>query len=118
MKAKWYGAALFAATLAITGFSTGSVAYAATGESWQAIWPWDQPPAEFREVERQGFRDGVDGARKDYDHHRFPNVENRSEYRHPHMDASLREDYRRGFRRGYDDAMRHLMQPEEHRWGR
>jgi hypothetical protein len=53
---------------------------------------------------------------KDFDHHRFPNVENRAEYRHPHIEPGLREDYRRGFRRGYDDAMRHLMQSGDRHW--
>ena len=36
-----------------------------------------------------------------------------AEYKHPHVDASVREDYRRGFRRGYD-AMKHLMATNSH----
>lgn len=70
---------------------------------------WDAPPAEFRDIQRQGFHDGIEGARKDFDNHRPPNVNNREEYRHPHVSPSAREDYREGFRRGYDVAMRHLM---------
>jgi hypothetical protein len=70
---------------------------------------WDAPPAEFREIQRQGFHDGVEGARKDYDNHRYPNVNNRAEYRHPHVPPSARDDYREGFRRGYDVAMNHLL---------
>jgi hypothetical protein len=69
---------------------------------------WDRPPAEFREIQRQGFHDGVEGARKDFDHHRAPNVNDRDEYRHPHVSPSGREDYREGFRRGYEVAMNHL----------
>jgi len=69
---------------------------------------WDRPPYEFTEIQQRGFRDGVDGAGKDFDNHRAPNVENRKEYRHPHVDPSARDDYREGFRRGYDAAMRHL----------
>jgi len=69
---------------------------------------WDAPPAEFREIQRKGFRDGIEGARKDFDNHRPPNVNNREEYRHPHVDASMRDDYRDGFRRGYEVAMQHL----------
>ena len=69
---------------------------------------WDVPPHEFREVQRKGFHDGIEGARKDFDHHRAPNVEGREEYRHPHVDAARRDDYREGFRRGYDAAMQHL----------
>jgi len=70
---------------------------------------WDAPPPEFREIQRKGFHDGIEGARKDFDNHRRPNVNNRDEYRHPHVDPAMREDYREGFRRGYDTAMRHLM---------
>lgn len=69
---------------------------------------WDAPPAEFREAQRQGFHDGIEGARKDFQNHRPPNVENREEYRHPHVSRDLREDYRDGFRAGYDRAMSHL----------
>jgi hypothetical protein len=67
------------------------------------------PPGEFREVQRQGFHDGIEGARKDFDHHRAPDVNNREEYRHPHVDRAVRDDYREGYRRGYDVAMRHMM---------
>jgi hypothetical protein len=69
---------------------------------------WDAPPSEFRDVQRQGFHDGIEGARKDFDNHRPPNVENREEYRHPHVAHDQREDYREGFRQGYERAMAHL----------
>jgi hypothetical protein len=70
---------------------------------------WDAPPQEFRDIQRQGFHDGIEGARKDYDNHRRPDVNNRDEYRHPHVPASARDDYREGFRRGYQAGMDHLM---------
>lgn len=69
---------------------------------------WNAPPAEFREAQRRGFHDGIEGARRDFDNHRPPNVENRDEFRHPHVSRDLREDYRDGFRRGYERAMSHL----------
>jgi len=70
---------------------------------------WDRPPQEFREVQRQGYHDGIEGARKDFDNHRRPDVNNRDEYRHPNVHRSDREDYREGFRRGYDAAMNHML---------
>ena len=70
---------------------------------------WDAPPQEFRDAQRQGFHDGIEGARHDVDNHRRPDVNNRDEYRHPHVPRSLRDDYREGFRRGYDVAMRHML---------
>jgi hypothetical protein len=70
---------------------------------------WNAPPQEFRDIQRQGYHDGIEGARKDYDNHRRPDVNNRDEYRHPHVPESARSDYREGFRRGYDTAWDHLM---------
>jgi hypothetical protein len=70
---------------------------------------WDAPPQEFRDIQRQGFHDGIEGARKDFDNHRRPDVNNRDEYRHPHVPSSARADYRDGFRRGYETATSHLM---------
>lgn len=69
---------------------------------------WDLPPGQMREVERQGFRDGVDRARRDVGNHRRPNVNNRDEFRHPSVPGYARRDYRSGFRRGYNVAMQHL----------
>lgn len=71
--------------------------------------PWDQPPAEFKDTERQGFHAGVQAAANDYEHHRSPEPERRKEYRHPHVSSSFQGDYRKGFVRGYDDAYKHLM---------
>ena len=70
---------------------------------------WDAPPQEFRDAMRRGFHDGVEGARKDYENHRQPDVRNRDEYRDPHFMAPPdRHDYREGFRRGYAVAVRHM----------
>jgi len=70
---------------------------------------WDQPHGEFREVQRKGFHDGLEGARKDFDNHRRPNVENRDEYRHPDVPRDDRRDYREAFRRGYEAGVSHWM---------
>ena len=63
---------------------------------------WDAPPNEFREYSRIGFREGIDGAHKDMENHRRPNVNNRDEFRHPHVPREVRDDYR-----GYDAAWSH-----------
>jgi len=68
---------------------------------------WDAPPGEMREVARQGFRDGIQGAQRDMENHRRPNVNNRDEFRHPNVPGNVRRDYRDGFRRGYDMAIQH-----------
>ena len=70
---------------------------------------WDQPPGSYQnDVMRQGFHDGIEGARKDVENHRRPDVNNRDEYRHPNVPGPARHDYRRGFRDGYQAAMAHM----------
>jgi hypothetical protein len=71
---------------------------------------WDAPPPDVaNDTMRRGFHDGIEGARKDYENHRAPNVNNRDEYRHPNLPGPLRHDYRVGFRRGYQTGVRHMM---------
>ena len=70
---------------------------------------WDDFPSEFDALRRQGFHDGIEGARRDYENHRRPDVDNRDEYRHPRLPGGQREAYREGFRRGYEVGIRHLM---------
>ena len=71
---------------------------------------WDAPPQDVQnDVMRRGFHDGIEGARKDFENHRPPNVNNRDEYRHPSVGGRLRHDYRVGFRRGYDVGVQHMM---------
>jgi hypothetical protein len=113
MKLKWFALSMLILATGTAGFSR-SRAYAATPQEAapgyvQDQSAWDAPPAEFRDVQRQGFHDGIEGARQDFDHHRMPDVNNRKEYKHPHVDSAVREDYREGFRRGYDVAMKHMM---------
>ena len=63
--------------------------------------PWEMPPGEFNEIQRRGFHDGVEGARKDRDNHRRPDVNNRDEFRHPDVPHRDRGAYRAAFERGY-----------------
>ena len=71
---------------------------------------WEAPPGELDEVARRGFHDGIEGARRDYQNHRRPDVNNRDEYRHPHMPHRDREAYRRGFERGYHVGVEHIYE--------
>lgn len=70
---------------------------------------WDAPPNDFQDdLHRQGFHDGIEGARKDFENHRRPNVKNRDEFRHPNVPGPGRRAYRDGFRRGYDVGVQHI----------
>lgn len=70
---------------------------------------WDAPPQEWQDIQRRGFHDGIEGAHKDFDNHRRPDVNNRDEYRNPQIRRRDREAYREGFRRGYQQGISHLM---------
>jgi hypothetical protein len=59
-------------------------------------------------MQRRGFQDGVEGARKDFGNHRRPDVANRDEYREPHVPEQFWNEYREGFRRGYEMAASQL----------
>lgn len=71
---------------------------------------WDVPPAEFDEVTRHGFSDGVEAARSDFNSHKDPDVNRHETYRHPDLPKRDREAFRRGFERGYRVATDHLWQ--------
>jgi hypothetical protein len=89
----------------------GPRSYAAPGPAPAAFGqePWEMPPREFNEIERRGFHDGVEGARRDFGNHRNPDVNNREEYRDPdNIPREAREVYRAAFRRGYEMAASHL----------
>jgi hypothetical protein len=109
-------ARLTSATLAVLLSTAGASLHAQYGPpqgpppgAYQGQGGWDGPPNEFNEVQRRGFHDGIEGARKDYENHRPANINNRDEFRHPPVPGPLVHDYRVGFRRGYQAAVRHMM---------
>ncbi|HTD95940.1 MAG TPA: hypothetical protein VK627_03400 [Edaphobacter sp.] len=72
--------------------------------------PWASPPGEYQDIQRRGFHDGIEGARKDFENHRRPNVNNRDEFRHPeNVPGHDRRAYKDAFRRGYDMGVQHIM---------
>ena len=73
---------------------------------------WDAPPPEFAAMRQRGFRDGIEGARRDFQNHRPPNVNNRDEFRNPgFIPPPDRREYREGFRRGYQVGVSHIYGP-------
>lgn len=86
----------------------GAVMAAAAPQAYGQGRGWDVPPHEYNEIQQRGFHDGIEGARKDFDNHRNPDVDNRDEYRHPNLPPGLGDAYRDAFRRGYEVAASHL----------
>lgn len=102
----WVSPAVMKAHAAATG---AAVAVAAQDHA-----DWDQPPQEYRDVQRQGFHDGIEAARHDFEHHRHADADDHDEYRHPHVRHDDRDAYREGFRHGYERAMAHLAGDHDH----
>ncbi|KAA6455715.1 hypothetical protein DYQ86_27245 [Acidobacteria bacterium AB60] len=69
---------------------------------------WDEPPEEFRDAQRRGFHEGIEAARRDADHHSRKDADDHEMYKHPPVERELRNDFREGFRRGYQTAMDHM----------
>ena len=74
---------------------------------------WDAPPQGLQESQLMGFRDGVAGARKDFDKHREFDVNDRKEYRNPHLAPDQKDAYCDGFRLGYERAASHFISGPE-----
>jgi hypothetical protein len=119
MKKNWIATSALAIGLAIPGGLLAVHAHAAPANG-AAIGvqdrdhDWDRVPDEYNDVQRRGFHDGIEGARKDFDNHRQPSAENREEFRHPRVPEDMRHVYREAFRRGYDTGMRHMMGDHDH----
>lgn len=78
-----------------------AVAYPAQpGYNQQGPGGWDAPPRGYtRDLQRSGFRDGLEGARKDLENRRRPDVNNRDEFRN--YRGPERRAYRQAFQAGY-----------------
>jgi ribosome modulation factor len=71
-------------------------------EAWEDSHSGDQ-------IGRRGFHDGIEGARKDYENHRRPDVNNRDEFRHPDdVPKHDRHEYREAFQQGYQEGVEHF----------
>lgn len=106
-------AVTIALVLGVTGFGmSGAHAAVAAGAGSQGYGQdrggWDTPPSEMRDIQRQGYRDGIIGAQKDIGNNRRPDVNNREEYRRPNVPRDQWNAYKDGFRRGYQQGVAHF----------
>lgn len=73
----------------------------------------DRGARDFARFRDRGFRDGFQGARRDFENHRYFTPMNRDEYRHP--DDVPREairTYRIAFREGYLRGVHEIQEGE------
>jgi hypothetical protein len=76
---------------------------------------YEQQQAE-RAWERQGYYAGVRGADRDFQNRRRPDVNNRHEYRDPHLPRWERHEFREGFRRGYYERVKQIYYGYGQQW--
>ena len=76
-----------------------------------AYYPPPHPPSAFTEIARQGFHDGADAARRDLATGRAPDVARHPRFRKPPVPPPAFEDYRHGFRDGYDTVLQRRGAP-------
>jgi hypothetical protein len=62
------------------------------------------PPAEWGPAAQQGYHDGINAARRDIHNGLAPDLRRHPRFNNPPVGPP--EEYRRGFRSGYDTAFR------------
>jgi len=75
---------------------------------------WDRAPDGYQDPQRQGFREGVEAARRDYMNHRHADADDHQVYKHPPVDERDRGVFREGFKEGYHRAMDHMKHERDH----
>jgi hypothetical protein len=70
---------------------------------------WDRAPDGYRDAQRQGFHEGMEAARRDFDQHRHADADDHRIFKHPPVDGDdAKRDFREGFKEGYHRAMDHM----------
>jgi hypothetical protein len=64
------------------------------------------PPAELSPAAQQGYHDGIDAARRDIARSLAPDVQRHPRFRNPPVPPPAFDEYRHGFRAGYDQTVR------------
>ena len=69
------------------------------------------PPPDFSQIAQRGFHDGVQAARRDISQGKPPDVDRHPRFRNPPVPPPAFEDYRHGFREGYQRTFRNGPPP-------
>jgi hypothetical protein len=76
-----------------------------------AYYPPPPPPPAWSEIARQGFNNGVEAARHDIAAGKSPDVNRHPRFRNPPVPPPAFEDYRHGFREGYQQVFQRAPGP-------
>ena len=70
---------------------------------------WNRDPDNYRDAQRQGFHEGMEAARRDFQDRRHADADDNRMYRHPPVRGDeAKRDFREGFKEGYRRAMDHM----------
>ena len=119
MNIKWLSVSTLALCMAapITTKATAQEPYPSTPQSSAPQYQdqyqdrdrdWDRTPDGYRDPQRQGFREGVEAARRDYMNHRHADADDHDVFKRPPVDRQDRGEFREGFKEGYRRAMDHM----------
>lgn len=76
---------------------------------------WDRAPDSYRDAQRQGFHEGMEAARRDFDQRRHADADDHQVFKHPPVEGDeARHDFREGFKEGYHRAMEHMRHDRDH----
>ena len=114
MTKTWLTISALAVTLGATSGGMAAKAYAAApapaaAVQYQDQGRWEEAPSEYRDAQRQGFRDGIEAARHDYESRHHRDADDHERYKHPQVEREFVSEYRSGFREGYSRAMHHMQ---------
>ena len=113
MTKTWLAVSALAVSLGATSGGIAARAYAAPAPSqpqYEGQGRWDEAPSEYRDAQREGFHDGIEAARRDFETHSHKDADDHDRYRHPRVEREFHDDYRHAFREGYSRAMHHLKE--------
>ena len=96
---KWIAFAAILLPLSVAGCGHRTVVYAAP-----------PPPVAFNEIGQHGYNDGFAAAQRDVADGRPPNLEHHPRFRNPPVPPEAIQEYRHGFRGGYN-AFLHQAPP-------
>jgi hypothetical protein len=76
-----------------------------------AYYAFPAPPPALPPVAQQGFHDGFEAAQRDIQQGRRPRFARHPRYRNPPVPSLAFAEYRKGFRLGYEQALRRPPPP-------
>ena len=88
-----------------------SLPFAVAGCSHPQPVVYGPPPPGYTDIAQRGYHDGVQAARRDIATGRAPNVDRHPRFRNPPVPPPAFENYRHGFREGYQGVFRNGPPP-------